>query len=73
MPSIPDDVGGCGLRAASEWESITCVDCRIACMQDVLFDFQRGKMPPAVILATAILFAVFALGIVYRLLSVLVL
>ena len=38
-------------------------------MRALLFTFEREKLPPAVILATAILIAVFVLGIVYQLLG----
>ncbi|WP_255191369.1 hypothetical protein [Natronobeatus ordinarius] len=37
-------------------------------MKNLLFEFEEEKMPPAVILATAILIAVFLLGIAYQLL-----
>lgn len=37
-------------------------------MDDVLFHFENEKLPPAVVLATAALFLIFALGIVYRVL-----
>ena len=42
-------------------------------MQDVLFDFEHEKMPPAVVVATGLLFALFGLGIAYRVLSAVVL
>lgn len=37
-------------------------------MKRLLFEFEEEKVPPAVILATAILIAVFLLGIAYQLL-----
>ncbi|MFP8954371.1 hypothetical protein ACLI4Z_15600 [Natrialbaceae archaeon A-arb3/5] len=36
-------------------------------MVDLLFDFEEGKLPPAVLIATGILIALFAIGIPIRL------
>ncbi|MEY7848159.1 MULTISPECIES: hypothetical protein [Natrialba] len=36
-------------------------------MNDILFQFDEGTLPPAVLGATAALIAIFAIGIPYRL------
>ena len=38
-------------------------------MNDILFRFEEKKLPPVVFLATAALIAIFALGLLYQLLS----
>ncbi|ELY95087.1 hypothetical protein C483_01946 [Natrialba hulunbeirensis JCM 10989] len=35
-------------------------------MYDLLFSFEKERLPPAVILATGALIAVFVLGLLYR-------
>lgn len=42
-------------------------------MRQYFFEFKEGKIPPAVMLATGLLFAIFAIGIGYQLLTALVL
>ncbi|SFS55072.1 hypothetical protein [Halostagnicola kamekurae] len=42
-------------------------------MRQYLFTFEEEHLPPAVMLAVGLLFAIFAAGIVYQLLAALVL
>lgn len=42
-------------------------------MRQYLFSFEEGQIPPAVMLATGLLFAIFAVGVVYQVLTALVL
>lgn len=42
-------------------------------MRKYLFTFEKERMPPAVILATGVLIAIFVIGIAYQLLAALIL
>ncbi|WP_290816240.1 hypothetical protein [Halovivax sp.] len=40
-------------------------------MSDLLFTFEEKRVPPVVVMATAALIAIFALGLIYQVLSIL--